>query len=66
MIKELNYWIAAWGFWVAIHFPLWMTAELEVPGRQYANPIVPIYLVSGMFAGPTYLIHKILWRRYDN
>jgi hypothetical protein len=65
-MKEFHYLLACWGFWVAIFFPLWMTSELEVPDQQYANPVLPIYAVSAMFAGPTYLIQKIIWRRYDN
>jgi hypothetical protein len=61
--REEIAWLATCvGFWVAIWFPLWMTAELEVPGQQYADPVIPIFTCSLLFGAPSYLLHKIIWR----
>lgn len=65
MIRELCYVVSAWGFWVAVWFPIWMSGELEVPGQQYADPVLPIYFCSLLFAGPTYALHALIWRRHD-
>lgn len=61
MIRNLCYVVSAWGFWVAVWFPIWMAGELEVPGQQYADPVIPIYICSSYFAIPTYLVWRI-WR----
>jgi hypothetical protein len=60
-LEAVNLAAAAVGFWVAVIFPLWMIAELEIPGQQYADPVLPVFYCASLLAGPTIPIWHI-WR----
>jgi hypothetical protein len=61
-LRSFGYLVTCWGLWVAVWLPLWMAGEAEIPGQQYADPVLPVYVVSFMFAGPTFAAFAV-WKR---